>query len=158
VGTPAHASSFDHHDLCPELYEGQVQNAAATFLYRLMLRLERWTFRSADISIATNEFVSAGSRYVRAGECPAERMFVVRSGPVARTDAASCRRRPELRCRGGRYLVGYVGRHGARRRGSILLLRARRGIFVYTRGRTELSISAWSGGGTSLKGDADPRR
>src|SRR6267154_1253443 len=44
---------FDHHDISPELYEAKFKRR--DFLYRLMLRLERWTFRSADISIATNE-------------------------------------------------------------------------------------------------------
>ena len=44
---------FDHHDINPELY--QAKFAREDFFYRLMLTLERWTFRTADISIATNE-------------------------------------------------------------------------------------------------------
>jgi len=44
---------FDHHDLCPELYEAKFGRRG--LLYRLMLWLEYWTFRTADVSIATNE-------------------------------------------------------------------------------------------------------
>jgi hypothetical protein len=43
---------FDHHDLNPELYEAKF--GRRDFFYRLMLKLEYWTFRSADVSIATN--------------------------------------------------------------------------------------------------------
>ncbi|MGE5946608.1 MAG: glycosyltransferase, partial [Betaproteobacteria bacterium] len=43
---------FDHHDLGPELYEAKF--GRRDFFYRLMLRLERWSFRAADVSIATN--------------------------------------------------------------------------------------------------------
>ena len=44
---------FDHHDICPELYEAKF--GRRDFLYRLMVLFERWTFKTADISIATNE-------------------------------------------------------------------------------------------------------
>lgn len=44
---------FDHHDLSPELYE--LKFAKRGLLYRLQLLLERATFRTADLSIATNE-------------------------------------------------------------------------------------------------------
>src|SRR5690606_17172828 len=44
---------FDHHDLNPELYEAKFGRRG--FMHRLMLRLEYWTFRTADVSIATNE-------------------------------------------------------------------------------------------------------
>ncbi len=44
---------FDHHDINPELYEAKF--GRRDFLHRLLLRLEYWTFRTADVSIATNE-------------------------------------------------------------------------------------------------------
>ena len=44
---------FDHHDINPELYEAKF--GKRDFLYKVMLFLERMTFRSAKISIATNE-------------------------------------------------------------------------------------------------------
>ncbi len=116
---------FDHHDLCPEL-------------------LERWTFRSADISIATNE--SYRRIAMSRGGMPGERMFVVRSGPSLER-MRIMPPRPELRC-GRRYLVGYVGVMGPQE-GIDLLLRAARHI-VYTRGRTDVHFGL-VGGGTSLK-------
>ena len=44
---------FDHHDLCPELY--QAKFGRRDFFYRLLLALERATFRAADVAIATND-------------------------------------------------------------------------------------------------------
>src|SRR4051812_48681366 len=44
---------FDHHDATPELYEAKF--GRRDLLYRLMVALEDWTFRFADVSIATNE-------------------------------------------------------------------------------------------------------
>src|SRR5574340_1560051 len=43
---------FDHHDANPELYEAKF--GRKDWFYRLMLVLERLTFRTADVSIATN--------------------------------------------------------------------------------------------------------
>jgi len=43
---------FDHHDISPELYVAKFGRKGLA--YRLVLALERWTFRTADISIATN--------------------------------------------------------------------------------------------------------
>src|SRR4029077_3861773 len=68
---------FDHHDLNPELYEAKF--GRRDFFYRLMLLLESWTFRAADVSIATNE--SYRSIAIGPGRMPPERVFVVRSGP-----------------------------------------------------------------------------
>ena len=48
---------FDHHDINPELFEAKFKRRG--FLYRTVLVLERITFRTADISIATNEFLSS---------------------------------------------------------------------------------------------------
>ena len=68
---------FDHHDLNPELYEAKF--GRRDFFHRLMLKLEYWTFRSADVSIATNE--SYRRIAMGRGRMPPERVFVVRSGP-----------------------------------------------------------------------------
>jgi glycosyltransferase involved in cell wall biosynthesis len=133
---------FDHHDLGPELYEAKFKRR--DLLYRLMLRLERWTFRAADISIATNE--SYRRIAMSRGAMPGERVFVVRSGPSLERMRITAPR-PELRC-GRRYLVGYVGVMGAQE-GIDLLLRAVRHI-VTTRGRTDVQFGL-VGGGTSLK-------
>ena len=94
---------FDHHDLSPELYA--VKFGRRDLVYRLLLRLERWSLRAADVVIATNE--SYRRVAVDRGGVEPERVWVVRSGP-----------RPERLCvlppnpslkRGREFLVGYVG-------------------------------------------------
>ncbi|MGH8286204.1 MAG: glycosyltransferase family 4 protein, partial [Steroidobacteraceae bacterium] len=132
---------FDHHDINPELYEAKF--GQRDFGYRLMLALERWTFRTADVSIATNE--SYRRIAIERGGMSPERVFIVRSGPDLRRmrivppDAALRRRR--------RYLVGYVGVMG-RQEGIDLLLDAVRHI-VHERGRTDIQFGL-VGGGTEL--------
>jgi glycosyltransferase involved in cell wall biosynthesis len=94
---------FDHHDINPELYEAKF--GKRDFLWRMMIRLERWTFSVADISIATNESYRSIA-IERNGMCP-DRVFVVRSGPnVARVRTVP----PDDRWKKGRkFLVAYVG-------------------------------------------------
>jgi len=108
---------FDHHDINPELYEAKFQRRDRW--YWLLLRLERWTFATADVSIATNE--SYRRIAIERGGMQPDRVFVVRSGPDLRhiQPAAAC---SELR-RGHRYLVAYVGVIG-RQEGLDLLLRS----------------------------------
>jgi glycosyltransferase involved in cell wall biosynthesis len=108
---------FDHHDINPELYEAKF--GRRDVWYRLLRRLERWTFATADVSIATNESYRRIA-IERGGMDPAN-VFVVRSG----ADLSRVRLlpgRPELR-RGRKYLVGYVGVIG-KQEGLDLLLQA----------------------------------
>ncbi|MER5322481.1 glycosyltransferase family 4 protein [Streptosporangium roseum] len=70
---------FDQHDLVPELYLSRFDRGK-DFLYRAVCRLERLTYRAADVVIATNESyreVAIG----RGGKKP-EEVFVVRSAPA----------------------------------------------------------------------------
>ena len=94
---------FDHHDLNPELFEAKFSKRG--FFYRLVCLAERLTFRTADVSIATNE--SYREVALTRGGMPPERAFVVRSCPelnrIHRGPA-----RPELK-EGKSYLVVYVG-------------------------------------------------
>jgi glycosyltransferase involved in cell wall biosynthesis len=133
---------FDHHDINPELYEAKF--GRRDFFYRLLLALERWTFRTADISIATNESykrIATGR-----GGMPAARVFVVRSGPsLERLKVLPPQ--PALK-RGRRYLVGYVGVM-AEQEGIDYLLRAARHI-VRDLGRRDVHFGL-VGGGTSLE-------
>jgi glycosyltransferase involved in cell wall biosynthesis len=133
---------FDHHDLGPELYEAKF--GRRDFFYRLMLRLERWTFLSADLSIATNE--SYRRIAIERGGMAPERVTAVRSGPsLARMKI----RPPEARLKRGRpHLVGYVGVMG-RQEGIDHLLRAVRHL-VFDMGRTDIHFGL-VGGGTSLE-------
>ena len=133
---------FDHHDLNPELYEAKF--GRRDFFHRLMLKLEYWTFRSADVSIATNE--SYRRIAMERGRMPPERVFVVRSGPsLERLKILP----PDGRLkRGRRYLVGYVGVMG-KQEGIDYLLRAARHI-VIDLGRSDVHFGL-VGGGTSLE-------
>ncbi|HEX2492661.1 MAG TPA: glycosyltransferase family 4 protein [Steroidobacter sp.] len=94
---------FDHHDINPELYEAKFQRR--DFFYRLMVRLERLTFRTADVCLATNE--SYRRIAIERGRRAPEQVFVVRSGP----DLRRLKILPPDHAlkRGRRYLVGYVG-------------------------------------------------
>ena len=132
---------FDHHDLCPELYEAKF--GRRDVFYRLMLWLEQLTFRIADVSIATND--SYRQIAIERGRMPAERVFVVRSGP----SLARMQRLPpdeRLKC-GRRHLVGYVGVMGPQE-GIDSLLRSVHHI-VFELGRRDIHF-ALVGGGPSL--------
>jgi glycosyltransferase involved in cell wall biosynthesis len=133
---------FDHHDLNPELYEAKF--GRRDFFYRLMLKLEYLSFRSADVSIATNE--SYRRIAIERGRMPPERVFVVRSGPSLERLKIQP---PDERLKGGRrYLVGYVGVMG-RQEGIDYLLRAVRYI-VFDLGRRDIHFGL-VGGGTSFE-------
>ncbi len=132
---------FDHHDLNPELYEAKF--GRRDFFYRLMLTLERLTFRVADVSIATNE--SYRRIAIDRGGMSASRVFVVRSGPsLDRLRIVPAQN--QLKC-GRRYLVGYVGVMG-KQEGIDYLLRAVHHI-VHKLGRGDIHFGL-VGGGTSL--------
>jgi glycosyltransferase involved in cell wall biosynthesis len=133
---------FDHHDATPELYEAKF--GRRDFLWKLMLWLERATFRCADVSIATNE--SYRRIAIERGGMQAERVFVVRSGP----SLERMKQVPPVEAlkRGKRYLVGYVGVMG-RQEGIDYLLRAARHI-IYDLKRTDVQFGL-VGGGTSLQ-------
>jgi glycosyltransferase involved in cell wall biosynthesis len=108
---------FDHHDICPELYETKFGKRGP--LWRLMVLVEKLTFRTAVVSIATNESYAAIAR--ERGGMAAEDVFVVRSGPkIEKLEIRAARN--ELK-RGARYLVGYVGVIG-RQEGLDLLVAA----------------------------------
>jgi glycosyltransferase involved in cell wall biosynthesis len=133
---------FDHHDINPELYEAKF--GRRDFLWRVMLALERWTFRTADVSIATNESYRAIA--IGRGRMAPERVFVVRSGPSLERMKIV----PPVAAlkRGRRHLVGYVGVMG-RQEGIDLLLRAAHAI-VHVHGRGDVHFGL-VGGGTSLE-------
>jgi glycosyltransferase involved in cell wall biosynthesis len=108
---------FDHHDANPELYEAKFNRRG--LFYRLIVVLERWTFRCADVSIATNE--SYRRIAIERGRMPSDRVFVVRSGPdLSRLKIIPPL--PELK-KGRKFLVGYVGVMG-KQEGIDLLLRS----------------------------------
>ena len=94
---------FDHHDICPELYEAKFGRRGIG--HKALLLLERATFKAADVSIATNE--SYRRTAIERGGVAPDQVVVVRSGP----DLERMRRVQDdhtLR-NGKKYLVGYVG-------------------------------------------------
>lgn len=132
---------FDHHDINPELYEAKFNRKG--FFHRLLTRLERWTFKTADVSIATNDTFKDIA--VRRGGMDPNRVFVVRSIPdVSRFKRVA----PNLALKNGRqHLVGYVGIMGAQD-GVDLLIEAMADL-VHTRGRRDVQC-AIVGSGTEL--------
>jgi len=95
---------FDHHDLCPELFQSRFPSGPK-LPYQGLLALERRTHRAADHVIATND--SYREIAMRRGGKRADEVTVVRTGPDLRRlrpGAAD----PELR-RGRRFLVAYIG-------------------------------------------------
>jgi glycosyltransferase involved in cell wall biosynthesis len=133
---------FDHHDANPELYEAKFGRRG--LLWKLMLWLEKLTFRTADVSIATNE--SYRRIAVGRGGMPPERVFVVRSGPSLERMKIV---RPDEKLKAGKkYLVGYVGVMG-RQEGIDLLLQAIKHLTGELK-RKDVHFGL-VGGGTSLE-------
>jgi len=69
---------FDHHDLSPEMYKAKYKTPGGS-LYRVLLALERMAFATAHVVISTND--SYKTIACTRGGVPADRVFVVRSGP-----------------------------------------------------------------------------
>ena len=127
---------FDHHDANPELYEAKF--GKRNFFYRLLLLFEKLTFRTADVSIATNE--SYKRIAVTRGGMDPDKVFVVRSGPsLERMKIVP----PSPKKR--KYLVGYVGVMG-KQEGIDLLLQS---VAHIVRQRQDVHFGL-VGGGTSL--------
>ncbi len=132
---------FDHHDINPELFEAKFGRRGR--FHKLLLWLERLTFQTADVAIATNDTFKEIA--VRRGGMPADRVFVVRSIP----DLSRFRRvSPNLALKNGRAnLIGYVGIMGAQD-GVDLLITAMDNL-VNTNGRRDVQC-AIVGSGTEL--------
>jgi glycosyltransferase involved in cell wall biosynthesis len=94
---------FDHHDVCPELFEAKFGKKG--LLYRVMLLWERMTFATASVSIATNESFRAIAS--RRGRMPPDDVFTVRSAP--RIEKFELRAPDMAVKKGAKTLLGYVG-------------------------------------------------
>lgn len=133
---------FDHHDINPELYEAKF--GRRDLFWRLMVWLERMTFRAADVSIATNE--SYKRIAIERGKMDPEKVFVVRSGP--KLDRLRILPAVESLKKGRAFLVGYVGVMG-KQEGIDLLLQVAQHL-VRNIGREDIHFGL-VGGGTSLE-------
>ena len=124
---------FDHHDVCPELVVAK-GHAADSRMVRLARVLERLTFGSAVVSIATND--SFRDIAITRGGMPAGDVFVVRSGPAQGFDPVS----PDPALKDGRrHLVGYVGIMGIQEGLDYLLDAAQ--LLVQQRGPDDVSFA-----------------
>jgi len=133
---------FDHHDLCPELFESRFGRRGSP-IHRCLLRLERWSVQRADLVISTNETYRRMA-IERDGARP-ERVIVVRNGPdLGRFQIASSDRAEDLPATAT--LLGYVGNMNEQD-GVDHLLRAI--AELRTRGREDV--------GAVLIGDGDSR-
>ena len=94
---------FDHHDVCPELFEAKFDKKG--LLYRIMLLWERMTFATASVSIATNE--SFRRIAIKRGRMKPGDVFVVRSAP--RVEKFELRPPIPALKKGAKTLLGYVG-------------------------------------------------
>ena len=125
---------FDHHDLCPELFQSRFPDGPA-LPYRGLRALERRTHRTADHVISTNDsYRNIAIR--RSGKKPAD-VTVVRSGP----DAAKLKRGPEdpgLR-RGRRFLAAYIGVMGPQD-GVDIVVRAA-DLVIHEMGREDIAFT-----------------
>jgi glycosyltransferase involved in cell wall biosynthesis len=95
---------FDHHDLCPELYDSRFPDGRQ-LPRRGLVALERATFRTADHVVATN--ASYAEIALRRGRKSPAEVTVVRTGP----DPVRLRRRTAVAAlrRGRKHLVAYIG-------------------------------------------------
>jgi glycosyltransferase involved in cell wall biosynthesis len=95
---------FDHHDLCPELYQSRFPSGPK-LPYKGLLALERRTHQAANHVISTND--SYREIAMTRGGKRADEVTVVRTGPDLRRLQRS-EPDPELR-RGHQYLLAYIG-------------------------------------------------
>ena len=133
---------FDHHDINPELYEAKF--GRRDFFYKVMLAWERWTFKVADISIATNE--SYKKIAIERGGMSPEKVFVVRSGP--KLDRLKILPPVERLKKGRDFLVGYVGVMGKQEGIDYLLKSA--SYIIHQLNRKDIHFGL-VGGGTELE-------
>lgn len=95
---------FDHHDICPELYEAKFGKTTG-MLYRSQLWLERQTYKHCQFAFVTNE--SYKRIAIERGKMKPEDVFVLRSGPkIERLRIQPAK--PEIK-RGRKFMVGYLG-------------------------------------------------
>ncbi len=95
---------FDQHDLSPEVFQVKF-NGSMKLLHRLLLFIERCSYRTAEVVVTTN---ASQKRFaIERGHCDPEKVFIVRNGPEL-DRIKLVRPEPELK-RGRRFLLAYVG-------------------------------------------------
>jgi len=133
---------FDHHDINPELYIAKF--GKKDIFYKLMILLEKLTFKTASVSIATNESYKKIA-IERGGKNPSD-VFVVRSGPNLKR-LKILPPVPALK-KGRNFLVGYVGVMG-KQEGIYYLLEAAK-YMIHDKNRKDIHFGL-VGGWTELE-------
>jgi glycosyltransferase involved in cell wall biosynthesis len=94
---------FDHHDTTPELYLSKYPKKGV--LYKLLVWLERVTFRFSDVVLSTNS--TYRDIAITRGALDAKDVFIVRNGPDLRIFKPVP---PNAALKYGKpYLIGYLG-------------------------------------------------
>ncbi|MFY9691473.1 MAG: glycosyltransferase family 4 protein, partial [Candidatus Acidiferrales bacterium] len=128
---------FDHHDATPELYLSKYDQDG--LFYRIQVWLERMTYRSSDVVMATN--ASYRDLAITRGKLRPEDVFIVRNGPETKTFKAVAPKQ-ELKY-GKSYLVGYVGNMSVQEGLEILLDVA---LHIKNKGRRDVHFTCVGGG------------
>ena len=125
---------YDQHDLCPELLDAQrgARSITARVLRPILRRVERWSYRSADLVILPNN--SYRRLALGRGRVPPAAAVVVRNGPD-RVDPAP---RPRVPTEGPLAVV-FAGMMNVQDRVDVLL-RAVAHITTRRPGRIELAL------------------
>ena len=129
---------YDQHDLNPEVFLsrfGQPTGLGGRAQLRILIWLERMTFRTADRVVSTNESYRSIA-LTRGSKDPAD-VTVVRSGPDT-TAMRPVQPRPELR-KGRTYLAAYLGIMGPQDGVEVTLHALHR--LVKTHGRTDCGLA-----------------
>ena len=123
---------FDHHDITPENYIAKF--GRKDIFYRILLLMESFTFKVADIVISTNE--SYKRIAINRGKKKFKEVFIVRNGPDL---SMVIFKKPNKKfVEGFNFLVAYVGVIG-NQEGIDNLLRSIKHI-VYTIGRKDIKF------------------
>lgn len=130
---------FDHHDICPELYEAKFGKTTGP-LYKSQLWLERNTYRHCKFAFVTNE--SYKKIAIGRGGMEPERVHVLRSGPRLER-LRILPPKPAIK-RGRKHMVGYLGVIG-QQEGIEYLLEAAR-IIKEEKGRDDIFWGIVGGG------------
>ncbi len=95
---------FDHHDICPELFEAKFGHASGP-LYWSQLFFERQTYKHCSFAFVTNE--SYKKIAIERGKMDPQKVVVLRSGP--KLERMKIQPPAESIKRGHKYMVGYLG-------------------------------------------------
>jgi glycosyltransferase involved in cell wall biosynthesis len=134
---------YDQHDLSPELFRAKF-GGRMHLLHRLLLFLERCSYRFADLVIVTNQ--SFRRLAMTRGGCPPGKIFVVRNAPDLRR--FRCGPAHSKLRQGAAFLAVYAGIMGTKT-GLDRVIRAADHI-VHDRGRKDVHFA--------LLGDGDCRQ